>query len=198
MKSAKETVVTCSLFRQLIMDYVDDELDGKVRSDFSSHADVCPDCRRELQEIQRVRRLLAGLPPATVSSEFDFRLKAGLRLEDSRLRSPVYRFKLYLRDNLRPIVTVPAAAVLLVSGVFYSQDFFRDGVPGSHVVEQTLPSEPPKATPVADADLRAEEVNYVLESLDSDSVGVEVTSSGQTGTRNAEEPALKTVSLINF
>ncbi len=181
------------------MDFVDDELSGKLRADFLSHSEVCSDCRRELSEVQQVRKLLANLPPVAVSTEFDFRLKASLRLEDSHLRNPMYRFKRFLKDNMATVVAVPAAAVLLVSGVFYSQDFFRGGAPVGQVVEKEVPSVQTEAPPAVEYAPGTEDVNYVLESLDQDSFSVEVTTNGQPGVlRQVDEPALKTVSLINF
>ncbi|MHB9029603.1 MAG: hypothetical protein ACYC9O_12620, partial [Candidatus Latescibacterota bacterium] len=140
------------------------------------------------------RKLLAGLPTVTVSPEFDFKLKAGLRLEDVRLRNPFYRFRLLVRDNLTSVVAVPAAAALLMAGAVYYQGTFRDFPADPAVVEQKTPvtNNRPASLP---GDDQAENVTYVLESLDIGEFGIEVSPQRGAASR---QPNLNTVSLINF
>lgn len=199
MKSAHEKGVTCTLFRELIMDFVDDELPEKERYEFCVHAEICPTCREELREIKYVRKILADIPALTVSPEFDFRLKASLRLEDARLRNPFYRLKLFLKSNFVPVVGIPAAAVLLIAGVAIYRSPFREEAP--EIAGQTAPVPAPVASPVASpataVDTPPVDVNYVLESLDLDETGIEVTPQGKPGVPRLQ-PDLKTVSLINF
>jgi anti-sigma factor RsiW len=176
------------------MDYVDDELSEKTQSEFIAHADECPSCRRELKEVLSVRKLLADLPTVTVSSEFDFKLKASLRLEDVRLRSPFYRFRLLVRDNLASIVAVPAAAALLVMGAIYYHGTFQDIPANRSVVEQQMPVKNDRAANLS-GNIQADNVTYVLESLDIGEFGIEV--SPQRGPVS-QESNLNTVSLIIF
>jgi len=194
VKDAHVYGVTCSRFRKYIMDFVDDELSEENRCECVKHADACPVCRRELHEALYLRKVLAGLPEVDVSPEFDFKLKSALRLEDSRLRSPYYRFKLLVLDNLAPIFAAPAVAVLLISGWAYYNGAFRDVASHFEVTERKSGIEPYQTLHAAD-DAGAEDVKYVLESLDLDQAGIEVSPRPETSGRQSNP---NMVSLINF
>lgn len=169
MKS-DNVAVSCSLFRKLIMDYIDDELSEKVRSAFLAHSLLCPACCKELKEMQYVKKALAGLPPVSVSSEFDFRLKASFSLEEARLRSPMYRLKLLWKDNVVSLVGVPVAAALLLAGVM----MYDGALPGARPGMQTarLDSSGQELIQTSPANRStAEDVHYVLESVELSEVG---------------------------
>ena len=159
------------------MNFIDDELSEKVRSDFLAHSVLCPACRKELKEIQYVKKALAGLPPATVSSEFDFRLKASISLEAARLRSPIYRMKLFLKENMASVIGVPTAAALLLGGMLLYNSPFQDFHPGFQTVQQKkIGQERIQTSSLAGS--AAEDVHYILDSVDLSEVGTEAVSNG--------------------
>lgn len=177
------------------MDFVDGELPEALRGAVLSHADLCPQCRKELREIERVRKLSAGLPPVTVSPEFDFRLKASLRMEAARLRSPLYRMRLFLRENLLSAVAVPAVIALFLGGMVYYQSPLRHAAP---VIAGRMAPAAESGQNTAEAPpAEAVDVEYVLESLNVSETGIEVTSAGKPGV-SAERPDMKIVSSIKF
>ena len=176
------------------MDYVDDELSGKLRSDFLAHALICPECERELKEIQHVRKLLGNLTPLTASSEFDFRLRGRLNRESSLLGSPWYRMRLYFFDNIHAFLTMPAAAVILLAGFFL---YSGNGLIQNNGVQVTNQISPGNEAPAAQSIVASpdEDVYYVLDSEDtgktSNSGVVRNVSAQRTG-------STETVSLISF
>lgn len=184
--------MTCSLFRKLMMDFIDDELPEEVRPGFYAHASVCPACQKELKELRFVKQALAGLPPIAVTPEFDFRLKASLSREASRLRSPMYRLNLYLRDNVYPVVGVPAAAMLLIAGTLMyngSREFPATRIVNlKPAVEAVVPV--PAATDSSDVD-----VHYVLESVDLSQAGAGVPSNRASDRKRS---GTNTVNLIRY
>jgi anti-sigma factor RsiW len=176
------------------MDYVDGDLSGKLRSDFLAHALNCPECERELKEIQHVRKLLANLTPATASSEFDFKLKSRLNRERTLLLSPFYRMRLYISDNIQAFITVPAVAMLLLAGFFF---YPGNGLIQNQSVRVTNQISPDKGAPAVQSFAGAsdEDVYYVLDPLDSDKVG------NGAAAQSASRPRTRTndtVTLISF
>ena len=176
------------------MDFVDDDLSGKLRSDFLAHALNCPECERELKEIQHVRKLLAHLTPVTSSPEFDFKLRGRLSRENTLLLSSFYRMRLYILDNIQAFITVPAAALLLLAGfLFYS----GDGLIQNHGIRITNQISPDKDAPAVQSIAGAsdEDVYYVLDPIDPGEAGNSAVA------RNASTPRTSTndtVTLISF
>jgi anti-sigma factor RsiW len=177
------------------MDFIDDELSEKVRSDFLAHSVSCPACRKELKELQYVKKALAALPPVTVSSEFDFRLKASLRMEGTRLRSPMYRLKLFLKDNLVPAVGAPVAATLLVGGVLLYNGPFSGARPEIQAVQQKPAAVPERVQASAVIGPQAEDVHYVLDSVELSAVGTSKKPNGKTMTDLSTE---NSINLIRY
>lgn len=193
MKNA-HVEVSCSLFRKLIMDFIDGELSEKVRPDFLAHSLSCPECRKELKELQYVKKVLAGCAPVSVSSEFDFRLKASLRLEEVRLRSPMYRLSLFLRDNVVSVVGTPVAAAVLLGGVLLYNGPFQAEHPGMQSARKA---------PVAQEWVRnstingspAEDIHYVLDSVELSEVGTSVKATRKNG---SEPSGANSINLIRY
>ena len=193
MKSA-HVEVSCSLFRKLIMDYIDDELSEKVRPGFLAHAVMCPACGKELKEMQYVKKALAGFTPVTVSSEFDFRLKASLRMEESRLRSPMYRLKLMLKDNMLSVLGAPVAAALLLGGVLVYDGAFPGAYSGMQTVRQKPVGQELTRT-YAVTGSPAEDVHYVLESVELSAGGTAAKKNGKTETNSS---GTSNINLIRY
>ena len=193
MKSDNDSI-TCSLFRKLIMDFIDDELSEKVRPAFLTHSLSCPACCKELKEMQSVKKALASLAPVSVSSEFDFRLKASLRMEESRLRSPMYRLQLLLKDNMVSLVGVPVAAALLLAGVL-----MYDGVfPGARTGMRTASQNPAVRELIQTSPANhstAENVHYVLESVELSEVGTAAKPNEKTVSNTS---GVNSINLIKY
>ena len=108
--------------------------------------------------------LLEKLTPITVSPEFDFRLKERIRLENKHLQNPFYRFKLFVQENVKTAVIVPAAAVIILASVFSRFDvhFYQNDQPE---ITQNVVSTTNNDTVPTFEDSLGEVVNYVLDSI---------------------------------
>jgi len=161
------------------MDFIDDELHDVLRAEFLSHAAACPSCQRELDGLRFVRNTLAALPRVEVTPEFDFRLKASFRLESARLRSPLYRLRLFVMENMASVVWVPAAAVLfLTAALLYNGLPGRVGTPGRDVIQPQ--KELLARSAFAPAESLAADVHYVLESAELSEEGLRTLSAGRS------------------
>ena len=114
-------MITCSEFRKMIRAYVDNELSAADKKKFLDHAAMCSQCALTLREMQYVQKILHELPEVNTTSEFDFRLRSSIRIEQQRLNNPSYRFRLFLREYFKPVIAVPAFVVLFATAtVFYN------------------------------------------------------------------------------
>ena len=195
MKTANDDFSTCSSFQGNLSLFIDGELDDVLKAKFLAHSKSCEACNNSLKEFQRLRTLLKNLSPVTVSPEQDFRLKASLRLENNRLRSPLYRFKLFFRENAYTFVTVPVAALIIVVGMF-NYVGIEDNNMQTEITENYSNSITP-GPPVTIEETPEELINYVLESvtpLDVESgifLNEQINMSQTTSTEN-------NIKLINF
>jgi len=194
VKNAHEESISCTVFQALLMDYIDDELAPSERSAVLSHAAVCSVCRNSLKEIECVRKALTNLPQRAVTSEFDFRLKASIRLESRKLESPLYRFRLFLHENMAAMAVIPAAAaIMLASALIYP------GISGRNqsVVNNSGANRLENSQTVSSAqyETRAEDVHYVLESVELSEVGLDSPHKTRTGDIT---PDTHTISLLSF
>lgn len=60
----------CALIQRRLADYPDGELSALARRIISAHLKVCPDCRRELEELKEVERLYRAHPLPDPGEEF--------------------------------------------------------------------------------------------------------------------------------
>ena len=140
-----------------------------------------------------MKESLAALNRPEVSPEFDFRLKASIRMESTRLRSPFYRVRLMFRENMVSIAIIPAAAVLILAAFLYTglPGLFRSPVKDPFAPRMELYSR----ASLAPAESLSTDVHYMLESAELSEEGVKTLSPGHLG-----DPAVDThtISLLSF
>jgi len=49
--------MTCGKYKELIMGYLDDELDDEQKKDLERHLACCPECSAELKEFERLKMI---------------------------------------------------------------------------------------------------------------------------------------------
>jgi len=195
VKTANDDFSACSNFQENISLFIDDELDDALKAKFLAHSESCKACNNSLKEFQRLRMLLKNLSPVTASTELDFRLKASIRLENNRLRSPLYRFKLFFRENAYTFVTVPAAALIILFGMFHYVGN-QDNNMQTEITENYSNSITP-GSPVTIEETPEELIHYVLESvtpLDVES-GIFLDEQSEVSPTTSTESNIK---LVNF
>ncbi len=119
MKNANEVSMTCSMFKDNLRAFIDEELPVNMQSVFLKHSYECTSCERDLRMMQNIKKDLSNLKRVSVSPEFDFRMKSSIRREYEFLRNPLYVFKIIILENINKFITVPAIAALLIAGTFY-------------------------------------------------------------------------------
>lgn len=184
MKSAHD-VLSCSAFRERISYFIDGELDTGAHARFLEHAAVCQHCNQLLQDIRSIRYRLQSRKMLEVSPEFDFRLKSVIRREARLLQSPAYRARIAFRENILHVFAIPAAAAVVIGLAFSPIELYMN--PGSPVTATT------PAETVTDA---AQDVNYVLDTVDEETVNQGIfLNDGRTGDVNQPAPTLTSISF---
>ena len=49
--------MTCRQYKDLMMGYLDDELDEAQRKEFEQHVNSCPECKAELEQFKKLKNL---------------------------------------------------------------------------------------------------------------------------------------------
>ena len=163
MKIANDYIFTCSMFNQNLDAFVDNELEENIKVHFLAHAATCEHCNLQLIESKRLKKVLANLTPVAVTPEFDYRLKARIRLETTSLNNPLYRFKLFIHENMKEFLFVSALAFLILGVVFSRMDII--------LKQNNQPTITENKISTANSDIVSalgdypEEIHYVLETV---------------------------------
>ena len=167
MKNANEVSLTCSIFKENIRAFIDDELPVNIQSAFLKHSSECASCNHELCMMQEVKKALANLEHVSVSPEFDFRMKSSIRREYELLRNPFYVFKIIIFENIKKFITVPAVAVLVIAGIFFYTNYGKNQMMPVLPVEVISQIDDRDSVELGFEDENADvdEVRYVLETV---------------------------------
>ena len=144
--------------------------------------------------MERVKNLLAGLTALKTSPEFDFRLKARLRMEGKLLQNPFYRMKLYFNEHIKYFFAVPALTILIFTVSLLHHD-------SRHQSNILITNDLGKGVElISEIENNADEiiyVYYVLETVNTtdDEIGIFLDDSRQTHTQSR---VVKPVNLISF
>ena len=69
----------CEKVRQLMSEYLDDELRGAVFEEVRLHLERCPDCELEVDTVKKTIRLYRAAPQAEVPVDIRIRLQDVIR-----------------------------------------------------------------------------------------------------------------------
>ena len=105
----------CAKAKKHISDYIDDDLDpGKVSS-LEKHLDACPECRKLLEDFQRIKQGAKNLAKAEPSGQLWFRIRSSLEEKQQYPEmQPRARF-LFFPARLRYVVSA-ALLMFVVAG----------------------------------------------------------------------------------
>jgi anti-sigma factor RsiW len=104
----------CSHIRNMISQYVDDELAPDEKNLFTSHIQTCSACREELGEIQSVHQLFAPAERFEAPYGFETRVMAHLEEIEETGFWRLWRFVTGRRFFLRTIEVAFAMVVMLI------------------------------------------------------------------------------------
>jgi len=100
--------MACTMNEHLVA-YLDGELAGALRKEVAEHVARCPECAREVKELEAVRGLLQRWPVA--EAEVEARERAWRRIQGARLGQPGRRAA-WLRPLIRYALPMAAAVVV--------------------------------------------------------------------------------------
>ena len=106
-------IMNCDKTRELMILYMDNELEGEELKSFEEHLKSCESCRLELEEITRVIELCAEIPEEDLPETFKEQLHKKL-VDASRQESGKNKVMFLRNRYLKAITTV--AAIFLVFG----------------------------------------------------------------------------------
>ncbi|SNX55124.1 DUF4349 domain-containing protein [Thermoanaerobacterium sp. RBIITD] len=107
----------CNEVKELINQYVDDELDEKNRRDVKEHINTCEDCKKDYNIISSIKEILSEMPPVTLPEDFSAKLHENLVKTESRLnvKRKLQKFKgKFGFDNMKWLKT----ATVIISVLF--------------------------------------------------------------------------------
>ncbi len=115
----------CSDFRDNICAYIDNELAADERNSFEKHLEICPECKRETEEMRCIFGLCADIPlkelPCDFSSELHTKLVAVAERQDNKI-IPIKKSKSY---KITSAVASIAASLLII---FLAGNFYKYGI----------------------------------------------------------------------
>ena len=112
----------CTHVRQMISQYMDNELDGDEKKAFDLHLQNCAACRKELEETQAICKRLASAKRFHAPHGFAIRVLANLEeKEESRLWS-----LLDLRPFFLRVAQVGVATLVITIGVISGKSLIVD------------------------------------------------------------------------
>ena len=194
MKIANEDSFNCKDFREQIRAFLDNELSVDIKTKFLNHRSQCTECHNTLKDTGKVVNILSNLRTITTTPEFDFQLKARIRMEDLRLRNPLYLAKLYFNENIRYFLAVPAVALIIFTAALFYSDY--------HNPEKMLSETDSQGgiDLINEIESNADEIVYIYYVLDTvqptdHELGIFLENQQSV---NNQQSAVKPVNLISF
>ena len=140
----------CKHAKKLISPYIDNELSQTERHTLTAHFEICPACRRELEEAQSVSAMLMAVDRPFAPLGFVTRVMAGIEEDEAH----GFWRALGLHPHLLKAMEVAFALVIVIIGILSGNMLMTD-----------------RGTPVQVAELRGSFHLEVFESAPPDSIG---------------------------
>jgi hypothetical protein len=67
-------LLTCKQFLQELNDFLDDTLDGKLKSELQRHVDECPNCWVVCNTTEKTIKVFKGMEPQAIPPQVEARL----------------------------------------------------------------------------------------------------------------------------
>ncbi len=117
----------CAKTKRLMLEYADGGLAGRARGMFESHLDVCPGCRKEYEELRKVRALVASAPRFNAPAGFSARVMISLDSGRTAERHKAFLPGVMLMRTLEAALILVVIAAGIISGNFIGADLFSGG-----------------------------------------------------------------------
>ena len=160
MKHANGETFTCVTFHKTVQAYIDDELPELIAIDLLNHCVFCKDCHTLLNDMIHLKRRLSDLSPIVVSPAFDTRLKEQIFHEEIHLKSPWYRYTLFLQNNAKPVFALASVILFITAMALWGSYRIKSGNIPSAIVEIQN-----KLMPDLRENIGGESIYYILDSV---------------------------------
>ncbi len=80
----------CNEFKLLIDKLIDDEISLSEKKELREHVDNCMDCKKYLERLLKLKKMLFQLPRVKASEDFNILLRARIRREAYRERNKLF------------------------------------------------------------------------------------------------------------
>lgn len=133
-------MTTCKIIRDNICAYIDNELNKKQRSDFEKHINNCAECKKDLEEMQKIVELCNDLPQQELPSDFKDELHEKLIAVAKRQEINVLTIKKSRKFRFTKTLASIAAGMLLIfiAGSFYRMGLFTPVKSNESVSESAM------------------------------------------------------------
>ncbi|MCF7832007.1 MAG: hypothetical protein K9N05_00325 [Candidatus Marinimicrobia bacterium] len=139
----------CYSFDRIISDYIDANLNVKLRQEANEHIEACPRCREKLADLKSILSKLSSMPTCKTRSDFESRLMDRINQTKEQKES---RFIRMFQDYSRPISVVAAVMLLVATSIFVYTSVVIPNSPDSIPSAEIRSMEPNKSiTPPATA-----------------------------------------------
>lgn len=105
----------CYSFDRVISDYIDANLNVKLRQEANEHISVCPRCREKLTDMKSILSELGSLPYRETRPDFESKLMDRIAQSKEQKES---RFIRMFQEYSRPISVVAAVMLLVATSIF--------------------------------------------------------------------------------
>lgn len=116
----------CKRFEELLIDFIENELDSSEMQAVKKHLSICSYCSREVEEYKEIRRMLDEEIPFKLSSEALAKLSKAARDEVERDKTPFWK-RWFYSPILVPVLSSALALFLWVSYGKDNLDLFSRG-----------------------------------------------------------------------
>jgi Predicted transmembrane transcriptional regulator (anti-sigma factor) len=115
-------IMQCKEAKRLISSYIDGEISPDKRRDLEGHLLICSDCRRELEMMEKIVKLIHELPEIEPSEELSDKIWVKYALEKGDVSKSTFRKFLLILG----FVAFFGAIIFFAQNYFKSQSFDKD------------------------------------------------------------------------
>ncbi len=151
--------LNCEMYRSLLFDYVSDNLSKQESDELLLHIKSCPECMRELEEIESILSAAAEMPELEVPSTLKAAVSIQLAEVENEIKLRKKRIYRYAVGTFMPIAACAVLAIGIFSGGFYDKVINTDNI---------ISMEPPYNTETADKEPTIKDVAKQTEEQNTD------------------------------
>jgi tetratricopeptide (TPR) repeat protein len=133
LKRCKKQIMDCERFEELLIDFMEDEIDPSEREVVKKHLVTCPYCSKRLEEYKKIRRIFNGETLPELSSQVLASLSKIAREEVAKDK-PLFWKRWFYSPILVPVLS---SALALFLWIYYGQKNIEHS-PGESILSREV------------------------------------------------------------